>query len=631
MRYRLVRLPTADANRFSNGKGTAGMSRLNGTIVASGSADQSSAYPILLHDLPNPTSPGLYPARDLTYLYDTGPTRYAVSGTTGHRVLRARTVVNKRTVWANPGGGAILGSLIPAGGDDTAFRALAGYQWSTQTLFPPAFVRQGTFDANKLPGYSALAQVPLGTYASTVLTGATTKDRKALGGKALPASPNIPGYVQPAPLMLTPLSSLPVFEEADGYTTKLPGDASSAPATPINAKAPISSVRVRVRGVAGVDALSRARVRLVAQQIQAKTGLLVDVTIGSSPAPQTVVLAAGAHGRPQLALQENWVKKGVALAILTAVDKKSLALFLLVLLVCGLFVTNAAGASVRARRTELGVLACLGWPKTRLFALVGVELGVIAVAAGIGGGLLAWAIGSVFAIPVSPSRAVLAVPAALVVALVAGVVPAWRAAHAPPLEAVRPTAALAKRAAQPGSVAGLAWINVSRTRARSALAAAGLAVAVAALTVVVGIVAAFRGAVVGTLLGSAVTVQVRGSDYTAVAAIIILAGTGVANVLFLSIRERGPELATLRALGWTEATLARLLLLEGLYLGLAGSLSGAGAGIVVLALLLGTPGPVILLTALTAFAAGLIVATLATLPPVASIRALPTALLLTEE
>lgn len=360
--YRLVRLPTADANRFSDGSGTAGMGKAKGTVVATGHADQSSAYPILLHDLPTPASQGSYNARDLTYLYDTGPTGYVASGTAGHRVLRAGTTRNKQAVWANPAGGAVVGSLIPAGGDDTAFRTMAGYQWSTQTLFPPAFVRQGVFDADKLPGYSALAQVPLGTYASTVLAGATPKDRKVLGGKALPASPNIPGYVQPAPLMLTPLSALPVFEEAGGYTTKLPGDAASAPATPVNAKAPISSVRIRVAGVSGVDAVSRARVRLVAQQIQARTGLQVDITVGSSPAPQTVVLAAGQHGRPQLTLHENWVKKGVAVAIIAAVDKKSLALFLLVLLVCALFVTNAAAASVRSRRTDLGVLACLGWP-----------------------------------------------------------------------------------------------------------------------------------------------------------------------------------------------------------------------------------------------------------------------------
>lgn len=91
---------------------------------------------------------------------------------------------------------------------------------------------------------------------------------------------------------------------------------------------------------------------------------------------------------------------------------------------------------------------------------------------------------------------------------------------------------------------GLAWVNVTRTRARSTLAAAGLAVAVAVLTVVVGIIAAFRGAVVGTLLGSAVTVQVRGSDYAAAAAIVVLTGIGVANVLFLSIRERGAALPT---------------------------------------------------------------------------------------
>lgn len=258
-------------------------------------------------------------------------------------------------------------------------------------------------------------------------------------------------------------------------------------------------------------------------------------------------------------------------------------------------------------------------------------MGVIALAAGVGGGLLAWGAGAALGIPVSLARAGLAVPAALVVALVAGAVPAWRAGQAPPLEAVRPTVFLPGRASEPGTVAGLAWANVRRTPARSVLAGTGLAVAVAALSVVVGIVAGFRGAVVGTLLGSAVTVQVRGSDYAAVLAILILAGLGVANVLFLSIRERGPELATLRALGWAEPTLAALLLVEGMFIAGAGSLLGAVLGVGILAALLGSPTLAIVLTAGVAFVVGLLIAAIATALPVLSIRRLPTALLLTEQ
>src|ERR1700746_2098167 len=59
--------------------------------------------------------------------------------------------------------------------------------------------------------------------------------------------------------------------------------------------------------------------REVAQQIERRTGLDVDIVAGSSPSPTAIDLPAGKFGQPPLTLSENWVKKGVALAILTAI------------------------------------------------------------------------------------------------------------------------------------------------------------------------------------------------------------------------------------------------------------------------------------------------------------------------
>lgn len=631
--YRVQQLSTAAANAVGQGKGFESQAHAPGRLLKSGTVTQVSAYRQLLADMKSP-SPFNYFARQLSYLYTTGGTTYDVTGQAAARALRVRTVHNPRAVWANSAGGDELGALIPAGADDTAFRVMNGYQWNNSNdlrLTPPVFKAVGTFDAGKLPGFSALSRVPLGTYASTVLTGATPQARTVLNGTALPPSPNIPGYVQPAPLMITSLSSLPVFEAAKGYYTKLTGDRSGAQFAPVNAATPISSIRVRVDGVHGIDATSRERVRLVAQQIATRTHLSVDVTVGSSPAPQTIILPAGQHGRPQLELHENWVKKGVAVAIVNAVNKKSLALFVLVLLVCGLFVANTAAASVRSRRRELGTLTCLGWSQARLFVLVIAELVVIAAAAGIGGGLLAYLVGSLIDVPISAGRAALALPAALAVAVLAGTLPAWQATRATPLEAVQPAVTAPRRAGSVRTVTGLAWTNVRRTLGRSVVAAVGLGVAAAALTLIAGITIGFHGAVVGTLLGNAVAVQVRGADYAAITAILVLAGVGVANVLYLSIRDRGPELATLDAVGWTPATLNRLLGTEGIIIGTAGALVGAGVGLAALIRLTGSDSTTLILVAVGAFLIALAVALIGTALPVLSLRRLPTAVLLTEE
>ena len=86
----------------------------------------------------------------------------------------------------------------------------------------------------------------------------------------------------------------------------------------------------------------------------------MDIVAGSSPAPATSRCLPAGSASPRCCSTEDWVKKGVAISILTAVDRSSVALFVLILVVCALFVANSATAAVRGRRRELGVLSCAG-------------------------------------------------------------------------------------------------------------------------------------------------------------------------------------------------------------------------------------------------------------------------------
>ena len=62
-----------------------------------------------------------------------------------------------------------------------------------------------------------------------------------------------------------------------------------------------------------------------------------------------------------------------------------------------------------------------------------------------------------------------------------------------------------------------------------------------ALTLLVAITLAFRGAVVGTLLGDVVAVQIRGVDYVAVAATVTLGVLAVADVAGAEHHASGPR------------------------------------------------------------------------------------------
>jgi putative ABC transport system permease protein len=137
--------------------------------------------------------------------------------------------------------------------------------------------------------------------------------------------------------------------------------------------------------------------------------------------------------------------------------------------------------------------------------------------------------------------------------------------------------------------------------------------------------------VVGSLLGNAVAVQVRGVDYVAVIATVALGVLAVADVVFLNIRERAPELAAIRTFGWRESTLSRLVITEGAIIGLAGSLAGAALGLAAAAQLAGQLPATLFLIAAAAVVGGLLVTTTAALLPAQALRRLPAAHLLADE
>ncbi|MGI8761341.1 MAG: FtsX-like permease family protein [Jatrophihabitantaceae bacterium] len=127
---------------------------------------------------------------------------------------------------------------------------------------------------------------------------------------------------------------------------------------------------------------------------------------------------------------------------------------------------------------------------------------------------------------------------------------------------------------------------------------------------------------VGTLLGDVVAVQVRGTDYVIVGLILLLAAVALTDVLVLGMRERAVELVTLRVLGWSDRQLARLVLTEGLGIGLLGAGLGAvtGAGI---GLALGAPATALLTAAALSAVIGIAVAALASLGPALAVSHLP--------
>jgi putative ABC transport system permease protein len=511
----------------------------------------------------------------------------------------------------------------PPGNQDVQYRRLAIHDavvadiGETTGWQQASFDIVGHFDPAELPGFSLLSKVPLESYEPPKVEPADAASTRALRGGPLLPTTNLGGYVQQPPFLFTTLQAGMGLLDPKYFRGGDP-------------QAPISAIRVRVAGVTGPDPLSLARINAVALAIHQQTGLSVDVTAGSSPTPILVHLPSGRFGQPALLLREGWVQKGVAVTILQALDRKSLSLFVLVLLVTGLFVANGTLASVRGRRTELGTLLALGWSRSRIFGAVLGEVAIVGLLAGVAGTALALGVVRIFRLEMPLTQTLLVAPVATILAILAGFVPAWRASRLLPIDAVRPAVAERGLGRRVRGIVSMAVVNLGRLPGRTLLASAGLFIGVAALALLLSITLAFQGILVGSALGTVISVQVRGVDYLGVALAVGLAAFSVADVLFMNLRERAAELVTLRAVGWREEHLVGMVALEGLGIGLLGSVPGTAVGIGLSALVGGSPDGVAL-AALIAAAAGTGVTLLASLIPAALISRMTPPTVLAEE
>ena len=515
---------------------------------------------------------------------------------------------------------------------DTAVRGLVEHDRPSQPEVPkpppningwlnaPQLNLVGTFNPGQVSdGSSALSAVPMQTYFPDTASAADAASARALGGEPLRPNGNTAGLLSVSPSLLTTISSLPELENADSfqYVDRAHG---------IDTAAPISVIRVKLAGQVGLDAASQARLRLVAEEIYQRTGLQVDITEGSSPAAVTVTDPAGQYGRPQLQLAEMWSRKGAAEFISSAIDQKTRLLMLLVLILGAVFTASAVAASVRTRRPELAVLACTGWPRRSLAGLILTECAILGCAAGIIGAALAAGLA-----PLAGARFGLETYLALAVTAfgltcLAGLYPALTAARAHPGAATASVPGGGRyRKLRVGSLAGLAVVNVLRVPGRSVLAAAGVALAVAGLTLLSVLTLAFHGEAAGTLLGQAIIVQVHAADYAAAATCAVLGLALAADIHYTATRDRAGEHALLRATGWTDADLTRLGADETAITAIAGAIAGCALPVLGVWLAVGVAPVGAIGAAVGIGAAGVALTMLASLAPARRLMRTPPA------
>lgn len=526
-------------------------------------------------------------------LWQTGQIRY----TAADSVLHPVEVPTDSKVWLNEDGPNYW--PVPITVADTSYREVTvKSRPDVQTKYIDLNVI-GQFDPAKVHAGDNPSGL-LGSYSPEPLLAADEASASVLGGQRLRSDLNPAGYVQSPPALLVSLDAL------DSFHSSYQG---------LNQTAPVSAVRIRVAGVTGIDPVSRERIRVAAEQIHQTTGLDVDITLGSSVTYRTVALPATTMGTPSLQLKEAWIKKGVAIAISDALDTKSLALFILVIISAALTVAIAATASVRARHRELAILSCLGWRPGRLRGLVLTEAVILGLVAGVIGAAVAVPVGQGFGLPVDPLRLWLAVP----IACVLNVGGAWAAAvdagRSGLLASVSDVSGFARRLrVKAGGPVGVGVSMLTQRPRHLVLGGAAVAVGAAAVAMVLEVNWTFAGTVIGSVLGDAVAVQTQASDLVAVALLAVLALASVAVVLFTGAIEDAQAFAALRATGWRDRSIAVLITSQGAIIGLVGAVVGLIVAVAVMALAFGASPAASALPAAIVLVASVLTAAAAALP-----------------
>lgn len=404
----------------------------------------------------------------------------------------------------------------------------------------------GRFNPSCLPSFSGNGAGQMATFVPPVV--------KTSDGKSIGPNRSLAGYLDSPPLMLTTLQGAEYFSDPTRFV--------GAPGPKF-----ISAIRVKVAGTDQLGKPAQERLSRVAAQIQQATGLQVDIVKGSSARSLEIALPPGKFGRPALTVTQDWASKGVAFRFFEAVSFQNLAIFAAVLVGALILVAQTAYVSVRRRRSELAVLRAVGWPPWRIALLIELEmliLGLAVGAVGLGLGALVTGLAHVGA---TWWTVLGVVPLSLLIALLAGVVPAVSTMRGTTISAISEPEPIRVRQL-PSSALALGFRQAIVWRWDVAMGVAALALGAALLGGIELIAAGFSGQLDTTLLGTYLSGQVMPFHFVIAGLTLAVGAIAAAQVITLAYVERRVHLATLRALGWPRAEVVKMLLGQAIGLGL---------------------------------------------------------------
>ncbi|NMC47239.1 MAG: FtsX-like permease family protein, partial [Chloroflexi bacterium] len=453
--------------------------------------------------------------------------------------------------------------------------------------FSPYHEGNGQFEidtAAALAG-SSLNQVPLETYLPPSATLKYDEDGQALENPVtLTPTLNNEGYlVSPPDLLISLTSAQQILENACYESVPDETAGSGFRLKEVDCEIGddfISAIRVRVGGIGEMNADAQARIEEVANEIVRRTGLHVDVMVGSSPQP-VLVHIPGYEGIGELGyVEEYWVKKNVNTLIRSGMNLADGLLFTAMLGAGVLLLFNLNLFLMLGRVSEVALYNALGWRrrdivKRLLGQVLPVALFSILLAA-----LVSLLIIHILSLEMVVGQFLLIVFLELLAFMLSALLPAWQISRASPVEYLQKGEAIPQPShGRKTHLRAIVMENILRKPARSLTILVSILLTSGLLTLLILVQSSLQGQLYGTLLGRWVHSSIQPyHQLMAVGALLLT----IINILLstrVNVNERKDEIGLLSAFGWRRRQIAALFCWEQAGISLVGALAGLLLGV----------------------------------------------------
>jgi hypothetical protein len=436
-----------------------------------------------------------------------------------------------------------------------AYRKLNFYaeDWRDSPIIEPYYV--GVYDPTKLAlTMDPLTDVPMETYRPATASLVLDKDGKPI---------NPPATIQNEGTAYSLLTSPPVLLTTMEAAKNIMGDQ------------PISAIRIKVAGVETFSEESQATLEKVAKEIEEQTGLITDITLGSSPQAALSYVPGAGKKEAMGWMEQPWVHLGASIGIYKESKVGSSALMFIILLVAIIYVISTNIVSFLARKRELALLLAIGWRSSNLVKMVFYEafiLGLFVALSSVAMSFVAYFQGG-DEVPLSIVKFSLIGLIGFVIYLVGAIIPAFIVRRIQPKEAMS-AGEISPNSRRLTKVQGILTMAIGHFFGkwkRNALSVVAILLPTALLMFFIFISFRLKGVLYTTWLGEFVAMEIGVSYYIILGVCLLIAILTTYEIMWQNVSERSAELSVLKAFGWSNQSVQSLVLLEGL---ITGALSG---------------------------------------------------------